>query len=112
MHFFGTATYAATISDPIDKYRFNCLPSDRKGALMIVVIGIAGTAASAVQISWLEYVLAGCAIAALLQALRGHAKSAADLRSALQLSRCASTTQPGDGNAVTRQETRTGWPPG
>jgi hypothetical protein len=110
MRFFGAATYATTLSDPIDKYRSEHLPADRKGVLMIGVIGIGGAAASAVQVSWLEFVLAGCAIAGLLWGLREHAKSAAVLRSAMQQARSTSTTKPHGGKAVARRETGTGWP--
>jgi hypothetical protein len=42
MRFFGAATYATKISIPIDKYRFERLPADRKGALMVGVIGAGG----------------------------------------------------------------------
>ena len=108
MRFFGAATYAATIIGPIDEYRSDCLPADRKGALITGVIGMGGAAASAVQVGWLEFVLAGCVIVGLLLGLRGHAESAAILQPAMQQARSASATQPDGGNVASRQETGTG----
>ncbi len=108
MRFFGAATYAATISGPIDMYRYFRLPDDRKGALAVVIIGMGGAVASAVQVSWLQFVLAGCAIAALLWGLRKHAESAAFLRAAILQARSARESD--GGNVVARRETGTGWP--
>lgn len=93
IRFFGAATYAPEISGPIDEYRFRCLPADRKGALMMSVIGIGGAVASAVRVTWLEYVLAGSAVGGLLLALRGHARSAAILRTAMERARSTSETE-------------------
>lgn len=94
MRFFGAATYSAEISGPVDDYRRRRLPADRTGALMMTAIGISGAVASAVQVTWLEYLLAGCAIAGLLLALRGHARSAAILRTAVQQAHSAPRTEP------------------
>lgn len=94
MRFFGAATYSAEISGPVDDYRRRCLPADRTGALMMTAIGISGAVASAVQVTWLEYLLAGCAIAGLLLALCGHARSAAILRTAVQQAHSATRTEP------------------
>jgi hypothetical protein len=93
MRFFGGATYSPEITAPVDEYRFTRLPADRKGALTMVTIGAAGAVASAAQITWLEYVLAGCAIAGLLLALRGHARSAAILRAAMPKAHLAPPTE-------------------
>jgi hypothetical protein len=93
MRFFGAATYATEISGPIDEYRSRCMPADRKGALAVAIIGTGGAAASALQVSWLEYVLAGCAIAGFVFALRGHARSAAILRTAMQQAHGADTAE-------------------
>jgi len=110
MRFFAAATYSATISSPIDKYRYDRLPADRKGALMVGVIGMGGAVASAVQVSWLEFVLAGCVIAGLVWGLRKHAESAAVLRPTVQWAADASTLQPDEGTIVVRRDTGTGWP--
>lgn len=108
MHFFGDATYAEAISGPIDTYRSCRLPDDRKGASAMVVIGMGGAVASAVQVSWLQFVLAGCAIVALLLGLRKHAESAALMRLAMLRARRARESDRG--NIVARRETGTGWP--
>jgi hypothetical protein len=89
MRFFGGATYAPEISEPINEYRLRRLPADRTGALMMAVVGVGGATASAVQVIWLEYILAGCAITGFLFALRGHARSAAILRTAMHQSTAA-----------------------
>jgi hypothetical protein len=92
MRFFRGATYATEITQPIDDYRFRRLPADRKGALVTAIIGIGGAMASAAEISWLEYVLGACAIAGLLLALHGHARSAALMRIAMRQGRSAYVT--------------------
>jgi hypothetical protein len=93
MVFFAAATYAPEISEPIDKYRRDCLPADRRGALAVAVMGVGGAIASAFHVAWLEYTLAGCAIAGLLFALRGHARAAAILRTAIPPARSTDTAE-------------------
>jgi hypothetical protein len=81
---FRSATYAAEITEPIDKYRFRRLPADRAGAVVTALMGIVGAIASAAQVTWLQYVLGVCVAVGLLFGLRGHARSAALLRSAMR----------------------------
>jgi hypothetical protein len=87
MHFFGAAFFDEEIRDTINKYRLKRLPADRKGALIVAVIGIGGAAVSAIQLMWLQYILAGFVIAGLLYSLHGHSQSAAILQEAAKQAR-------------------------
>ena len=84
MRNFCGATYAEEITEPIDQYRFERLPADRRGALVAAIIGIAGAIASAAQVTWLGYMLGICIIAGLLVGLHGHARSAVLMRTAMR----------------------------
>ena len=117
MRFLGAATYATEISGLIDDYRLRCLPTDRKGALTIGLMGMGGAAASAVRATWLELLIAGCVLVGLLLALRGPARSAATLRTAVQARSASVTESPprsltpaGSVKAALEQGTGTGWP--
>ena len=95
MQFFAAANSdSSEIPPPIKTYLSKRLPADRKGALGISVIGIGGAVASAVELTMFEYVLAGCVIAGLLFALRGHSKSAALLQTAVEQAGGEDTPQP------------------
>jgi hypothetical protein len=82
IRFFGRGLFAENLA-LIDRYRSKRLPSDRRGASVIAVVGAAGAAASAAKIPSLEYAAAAIIILGLLMALLGHAQSSALLQKAI-----------------------------